>query len=368
MMNWKQNFNWKTWVPLAVAVVLGLVAAVVAFDITNKPRAAAQAADPMVDLVVAARDVNAGEALTSADLSTMKIAAPQSDAKKGETEPAAPVVGFPSAGMLVGRVMRAPAFAGQPIVEAQLAPLGAGSGLQAVLPAGMRAVTVEIDEYRGVAGFLVPGCHVDVVTTVQGKGDSDTLAKTVAQDIEVLAVGRTIGRAYPSAGPANGPAGSPGGPEMEAKPEVSKSVTLRATPEQAEALELAARLGLPRLVLRANGDRASTDNAGVSLAMLRGESTGPAGRATTPTMLAMSKSARPAHAAANAAASTAAAAPEGRPVQFIRRGVVTVEYADGPSRPATRPMEPAITATPQPDEHRVPTLITDLPTDLAFPN
>ncbi len=362
MMNWKQNFNWKTWVPLAVAVVLGLVAAVVAFDITNKPRAAAQAADPMVDLVVAARDVNAGEVLTSADLSTMKVAAAKTDAKKGATEPAAPVVGFPSAGMLVGRVMRAPAFAGQPIVEAQLAPLGAGSGLQAVLPAGMRAVTVEIDEYRGVAGFLVPGCHVDVVTTVQGKGDSDTLAKTVAQDIEVLAVGRTIGRAYPSAGPMTGP-GGPGGPEMEAKPEVSKSVTLRATPEQAEALELAARLGLPRLVLRANGDRASTDNAGVSLAMLRGESTGPAGKATTPTMLAMSKSARPA-----AVEAGAADAPEGRPVQFIRRGVVTVEYADGPSRPATRPMEPAITATPQPDEHRVPTLITDLPTDLAFPN
>lgn len=360
MMNWKTNFNWKTWAPLAVAVLLGLAAAAVAYRMTNRPRLAVAAGEPMVNLVVAARDVTAGEALASADLTTMRVAAPKIDPKKG---PAVPTVGFESAGMLIGRVTRAPAFAGQPIVEAQLAPLGAGSGLQAVLPAGMRAVTVEIDEYRGVAGFLVPGCHVDVVTTVQGKGDADTLATTVVQDVEVLAVGRTMSRPSRSEGPIG-----PGGPEGEAKPVESKSVTLAATPEQAEAVELAARTGLPRLILRGNGDRASIANQGVTLADLRGEGKrlGGIDLPKPPTELAVMRNPAPPTLFGQSHGTDAPS--DLFPVQFIRRGVVTVETLGASERPATRPATRPAAERPQVAEPHVPTVITDLPTDLAFPN
>ena len=363
MMNWKTNFNWKTWVPLAVAVLLGLVAAAVAYRMTNRPRLAVAAGEPMVNLVVAARDVTAGETLASADLTTMRVAAPKADPKKG---PAMPAVGFESAGMLIGRVVRAPAFAGQPIVEAQLAPLGAGAGLQAILPAGMRAVTVEIDEYRGVAGFLVPGCHVDVVTTVQGKGEADTLAKTVVQDVEVLAVGRTMSRPSRADGPIS--PGGPGGPEGEAKPVESKSVTLKATPEQAEAVELAARTGLPRLILRGNGDRASIENQGVTLADLRGEGkrTGGIDFPKAPTELAVMKNPAPPTLFGQGHGTEKPA--DLFPVQFIRRGVVTVETLEAPKPPAPAPATRPATDRPKATEPHVPTVITDLPTDLAFPN
>ena len=350
MSNWKQNFNWKTWVPLTLAIVLGLVAAFVASDLTRRPTASAVKQAPMLSVVVATRDIPAGAVLGAEDLSSIRV-----EASKG------PSVGFDAPGPVVGRVTRSPAYAGQPIVEGQLAPMGAGAGLQAVLPRGMRAVTVEIDEMRGVAGYLMPGCRVDVVTTVQGKSETETVAKTVVQDIEVLAVGRPSAKAEGPGGPDAGDKGS------------AKSVTLAVTPEQAQAVELAARLGLPRLVLRGSGDRATVAEEGTTLAQLRGAAESPAAPtslAAKPTLFGnvgsvMDAAFRP---------SSDAKAGGPRFVQMIRRGVVSLDEIEPTAVPSTRPaakvaaVPPAETPTESFAPPALPTVITDLPTGPVFPN
>ena len=54
-------------------------------------------------------------------------------------------------------------YEGEPILENRLAPKGAGAGLAATIPAGMRAVAVRVNEVVGVAGFVVPGMRVDIL-------------------------------------------------------------------------------------------------------------------------------------------------------------------------------------------------------------
>jgi Flp pilus assembly protein CpaB len=136
-----------------------------------------------------------------------------------------------------------------------LAPIGSGSGLQALVPPGMRAVTIEVNEFSGVAGLISPGCRVDVISTINdGRGGVDSrIAKTIVQNVKVTAVGQRT-----SSGAADAP------------PEMFKSVTILASLEDAEAIELASAMGRPRLVLRGGRDNEVNATAGVSMNDLKG--------------------------------------------------------------------------------------------------
>jgi pilus assembly protein CpaB len=123
----------------------------------------------------------------------------------------------------------------------------------------MRAVTLEVNEYSGVGGLLTPGSHVDVVQTIRGKSeDAGTVARTIVENLTVIAVGRKMSTL--SGGNANG----------EAEPSLAKSVTLLATPEEAEAIDLATHVGNPRLVLRNGADLSVGNSKGVTVAELSG--------------------------------------------------------------------------------------------------
>jgi pilus assembly protein CpaB len=226
----------KTWLPLLLAVVLGLTAMKVARDMTSK-RSADKKTGNGTAIVVVKNDVYAGTALTLADLGTVQIS--------GEINREAL---FTSPADLDGRVMLTDAVKGTPIANAMLAPKGAGGGLQALIPDGMRAITVEINEFSGVAGNLSPGCHVDVVSTINGEG-GELLSRTVVQNVRVQAMGMRT-QAEP-----NGPV---------------KSVTLLTTPREAEAIELACSTGRPRLVLRPSTDSTADESQGITVAELRG--------------------------------------------------------------------------------------------------
>jgi pilus assembly protein CpaB len=143
---------------------------------------------------------------------------------------------------------------GQPVIESLLAPIGSGSGLQALVPEGMRAITVEINEFSGVGGLLQPGCHVDVIATIIDSEDNDKLARTIVENVRVISVGQRMSSKD----------------EAEEGDRMSKSVTLIASPQDAEAIELAAATGRPRLVLRGGNDHGSAATDGVTLAELRG--------------------------------------------------------------------------------------------------
>lgn len=236
--------NIKAIVPLTVALVLGLVAALTAWQLTNRQGPQANARQKSAQVVVLKDNITPGMELR-----------PESLAMGPAGSEKAPSGTFTSVEQVAGRVSTVPMVAGQPVFETLLAPKGTGSGLQALVPAGMRAITVEVNEFSGVAGLLAPGCRVDVVMTMQGERSGESLARTICQDIKVTAVGQQVGQDK----------------DKDDEKGPSRSVTLLVTPRDAEAIELGASMGRPRLVLRGSQDKELEASAGVTLAELRGD-------------------------------------------------------------------------------------------------
>jgi pilus assembly protein CpaB len=152
----------------------------------------------------------------------------------------------------VGRGLLNAVSENEPITESKLASREAGGGLPPTIPAGMRAISVKVDEVIGVAGFTVPGTHVDVLATVTENNDSRT--RTVVSNLQVL----TAGTRYDQQEAKNG------------KPIPTTVVTLLATPEDAEKITMAAQGGKVMLALRNPLDTAPTETNGVRLATLIG--------------------------------------------------------------------------------------------------
>lgn len=143
-----------------------------------------------------------------------------------------------------GRIVLYPLAQNEPILERDLAAAGSGAGLSAKIPEGMRAISLKSDEVVGVAGFLLPGTHVDVLETNRANNSSahpDT--STVLQDVEVLAAGQKIE------------------PDPEGKPSSVNVVTLLLKPEDAERVVLASSEGSIHFVLRNGADRTRISDA-----------------------------------------------------------------------------------------------------------
>lgn len=238
--------NWKAWLPLGIAIVLGLLAARVAMNLVSERQSVVIPAEThLTPVAMAAGDLPAGTRLTEQHI------------KMGKVESSnVPAGAFTDPQSLVGRVTKIALSTNQPIVPGILAEKEAGIGIGATLPEGMRAITVEINDVSGVAGFIQPTCRVDVVGTLQDNGKS--IAKTVLENIQVLAVGSRTGPAQPA---------EPGQPV-----EPARTITLLCTPEQAEKLELASSSTRIRLVLRNGEDKTTLNTPGVTLADLKGKS------------------------------------------------------------------------------------------------
>lgn len=154
---------------------------------------------------------------------------------------------FSSIMSVAGRVLAVNLQNQQPILESHLAPRGVRSGVDAILDPKKRAMAVKVDQEVGVAGFIKPGYHVDVLVTMNppGKG-SQPLTKTVIENARVLAAGTQM--------------------QMEGEDGKAKPVsimTLEVTPQGAEKLTLASTRGRLRLVLRSslNSDEILTTGA-----------------------------------------------------------------------------------------------------------
>lgn len=119
----------------------------------------------------------------------------------------------------IGRVPRERILQREFIRTERLADPTAGVGLNAIIPRGMRALSINISEGSAVSGFLNPGNYVDVIVTVQPIDGKPSETFTMMQAVTVLAVNARLGETVN----ANAPAGRP-------------SVTLAVTPEQAEKL------------------------------------------------------------------------------------------------------------------------------------
>ena len=147
---------------------------------------------------------------------------------------------------LAGSVVRTAISAGQPIVTGGLIKPGERGFLAAALGAGMRAITVPVQQQTSVAGFIFPGDRVDLVLTqsVQGGGDGAALkvSETILRNLRVLATDQRTD--------AMGPDG---------KPVVLPyaNVTLEATPKIAEKIAVAQTIGSLSLSLRSIADNTS---------------------------------------------------------------------------------------------------------------
>jgi pilus assembly protein CpaB len=158
---------------------------------------------------------------------------------------------------LIDRGVIAPIGENEPITETKVAPLEAGAGLPPVIPSGMRAISVRVNEVIGVAGFAVPGSRVDVLVTVdgQGKANDEPMTRTVVSHVQVL----TAGTKYDQEKSKDG------------KPIPTSVVTLMVLPEDAERIALASNEGKITLALRNPLDVATTDTKGIRLAgLMRG--------------------------------------------------------------------------------------------------
>lgn len=235
--------NLKAWIPLIIAVVLGLVAAMFAMKLTRTQTTGIARVDGTVQVVTAARNIAPGQEIKAADLAMKTIAVDD-----------APENTFLQMEQVVGRVAQGQIVRGQPIFADLLAPEGIEAGLQALIPEGMRAITIEVDEFSGLAGLIRPGSIVDVMSTLRGD-DEDVLARTIVQSVKVTAVGQRVSTIDEA---------------DDGEKKLARSVTLLVTPEQAERIELAAITSRPRLVLRSPTDTRETLSRGVTLADLRG--------------------------------------------------------------------------------------------------
>lgn len=197
---------------------------------------------PMADIVVATRNLGAGDRIGAPDL---RMAKWLGSAPKG-------VVSRMDAAVNRGVVM--PIYEGEPIFANRLAAAGSGAGLAALIPPGMRAFAVKVDEVAGVSGFVTPGMRVDVLMTGLPPGESADIGprvKTLLQNVEVLSAGTNLQK------------------DSEGKPQQVPVVNLLVTPEQAEELSLASQTRI-QLVLRNPVDTHLASPPGAALAQLFG--------------------------------------------------------------------------------------------------
>ena len=174
-----------------------------------------------------------------------------------------PVTGaFSDPAMLVDRGVIAPIAENEPITTARVAGPESGAGLPPIIPAGMRAISVRVNEVVGVAGFVLPGTRVDVLVAVRDDGDESTrqepMARTVVNNVQVL----TAGTRYDQEEAKDG------------KAVRSTVVTLAVLPIDGERIALAANEGQISLVLRNPLDVDPSETTGIKLASLM-KGTGP---------------------------------------------------------------------------------------------
>ena len=192
-------------------------------------------------VVVATRTLPAGNTL---DRDSVKL--------RAVPENLFPAGGFSRLEDVLERPVISAIQADEPVVEARVAVKGSGVGLGPLIPPGLRAVSVRVNDVVGVAGFVLPGMRVDVLVTGKPPNRTDTETQTVLQNITVLSAGQSIQT------------------DGKSQPIVAPVVTLLVNPSEAEALTLANVEGHIQLVLRNSTDRATADTHGRRLHDLYG--------------------------------------------------------------------------------------------------
>ncbi|MGA2355482.1 MAG: Flp pilus assembly protein CpaB [Terriglobales bacterium] len=201
------------------ALALGLL---VSYAVYNQLRslAGSNSSAAGVPVLVAANDIEVGAKLATKDVRILNLPAA-----------AIPPGAFSNPAKVLNRGAILPMSKGEFILNSKLAALNAGAGLPSLIPPGMRAVSVRVNDVVSVAGFVQPGTRVDVMSTGnQGGGEPQTI--TVLQNVAVIAVGGSLLERL-AIGESNAPV-----------------ITLLVSPDDAQKLALASQEGRIQLALR----------------------------------------------------------------------------------------------------------------------
>lgn len=232
----------RLFIVLALAVGVGGVFAFATYNYVQKVPGKTVTM-PTKPVVVAAADLDIGAELGRDDIRVVDWPASS-----------VPQSAFSNPADVLGRGLIMPVIQNEPILPMKLASKEAGAGLPPAIPAGMRAVSVRVNEVIGVAGYVLPGTHVDVVVTVSPTNKpEETTSKVVLTNVLVLAAGTKIDRETD-----------------KNKPMPVSVVTLLVDPEESERLTLASTEGKIQLALRNPLDKETPATRGIRPAALLG--------------------------------------------------------------------------------------------------
>ncbi len=232
---------------MAISLVFALLVSAAFYQLARAGHSRRPSKEEMKDIVLAARAMNVGITIKASDVHLGKI----------------PAAAFPHGAFsriedVVDRPVVSNILAEEPVLSGRLAAKGSGFGLAPVIPVGMRAVTVRVNDVVGVAGFVLPGMRVDVLVTGHPPQSASMITTTCLQNILVLSAGTTMqadsaGKAMPA-----------------------PTVTLLVNPSQAEVLTLASSDGRIQLVLRNPSDQLIEKTPGTEITQLYGLRSAPA--------------------------------------------------------------------------------------------
>lgn len=226
---------------LALALTAGSVLAFATYNVVQQAPATGTGVST-TPVVVAASDLAIGTQLGPTDLKVVQW--PTASIPAGViTEPQA----------IVGRGVVMPLIENEPVLPMKLASKDAGAGLPPVIPPGLRAMSVRVNEVIGVAGYVLPGTHVDVIAIVNPSDKtSEMTSKVILTDVQVLAAGTKLEQ------------------DGDNKPTAVGVVTLLVNPDEAERLTLASGEGKIQLALRNPLDKEAPPTKGIRAAGLVG--------------------------------------------------------------------------------------------------
>ena len=215
----------QTVIALAVAIVLGLVAVYLANTMLNASQKRADASE-LTRVAVAAVSLPFGTELTREKIRFTSY--PKSSLPAGT---------FATVDQLLPkgekRVVLIPISPNEPILADKISGAGKNASIAALLPDGMRAATVRINDVSGVAGFIQPRDSVDVLIT-RGTGNDQQITDVLLQDVKVIAIDQSTQGA-------------------DGRPSLARSATFEVDPLGAQKLALGQEVGSLSLVLRKPG-------------------------------------------------------------------------------------------------------------------
>lgn len=222
----------RTYAILGAAVLLGLFVVFLAntyFSGIEERQQRQVEQLKLEQVLVATQPLAFGTVLTAQN--TKLVGWPTSSMPQGAFKTSIGVVNNPRG----PRVALRPIAVGEPILASKISGDDGRASISALLPDGMRAAAIRIDDVTGVGGMIAPGDVVDVLLTRQQSGDgadrNDQYTDIVLEKIRVIAIDQTAD-------------------ENKTDPLIAKTATLEVDPVGAQKLALAQKVGALSLALR----------------------------------------------------------------------------------------------------------------------